>query len=639
MSKISANLLLIAPSKELEETAMTAAKDLKVNLDIRVAALDQAVRLIKSLYITQYDAVISRGLTYHSLLQQTQIPVVNCETSIIDILIAIKKAKVYSNNIGLIIHEPIKEGIALLEDLFNVKITQLIPDNNEKGISECINKLFHMGINVAIGGEITTKLSNSQGMIGILLKTSYQTTYEAINKALEVSRIRKLELLKTKRIKQILDFAHEGIIAIDYEGKITVFNPTAEKIFQLSSTAVVGDELSRHIPETELDLNHVLTTGESSLAKIKKVSSNPSNVLVNKIPITINDEILGAVATVIQTDKIQNWEQKIRSKLYSKGLVAWYTLNDFVGASKETKTLKEKAKLFAQTDSTILITGETGTGKEIIAQGVHNASKRNQGPFVAVNCSALTDTLLESELFGYEEGAFTGAKKKGKVGLFELAHEGTIFLDEIGGMSEPLQAKLLRVVQEREVRKIGSDKIIPINVRIITATNKNLFDAIKSGTFREDLYYRLCILKLNIPPLRKRKEDIESFLKYFMKKYTRDVTPLINKSFINLLKEHGWPGNVRELENFTQRLCILAKDVSPQVIFEDHLSEFYSENRIELDGNMINIKKGTLKQMEGQIIEKLYEDVGENTTLLADKLNISRATAWKKLKTIKGQNK
>jgi transcriptional regulator with PAS, ATPase and Fis domain len=254
---------------------------------------------------------------------------------------------------------------------------------------------------------------------------------------------------------------------------------------------------------------------------------------------------------------------------------------------------------------------------------------------VAVNCSAIPEHLLESELFGYDEGAFTGAKKGGKMGLFELAHKGTIFLDEIGSMPMNLQSSLLRVLQEREVWRVGSNKVIHVDVRIIAATNNDLFEAVERGDFRRDLYYRLNVLKLNTVPLRDRKEDIEELFDYFINIFCKKPIKISDK-IKSKLKNYYWPGNVRELENFVERISLLHEHIPIEEIYRDFIGGSKKENvnNIE-DSDLLIIRKGTLREMEQEIISRLYQEYGENATLLSEKLNISRTTLWKKLKKLK----
>ena len=284
----------------------------------------------------------------------------------------------------------------------------------------------------------------------------------------------------------------------------------------------------------------------------------------------------------------QNLQIKSRRKISEMGWVGKYSFNDILGQSDEIKHAIYLAKKFAKSDGNVLIYGETGTGKELFAQSIHNESNRLYEPFISVNCSALSESLLESELFGYETGAFTGATKEGKKGIFECANKGTIFLDEISETSLNFQAKLLRVLQERNIRKIGGQKVVDIDIRIICATNKNLSQLVKQGTFREDMFYRLSQLELQIPPLRERKEDIlilaEKFFHRETKNQKKDIYYKDNSVFESLL-EYDWLGNVRELRNFILKLVILCETAE---VTSDYIKNFFNNN-------ILNYKKSKEK--------------------------------------------
>jgi transcriptional regulator with PAS, ATPase and Fis domain len=274
----------------------------------------------------------------------------------------------------------------------------------------------------------------------------------------------------------------------------------------------------------------------------------------------------------------------------------------------------------------------------LFAQSVHNYSNRRNESFVAINCAALPGTLLESELFGYEEGAFTGAKKGGKIGVFELAHKGTIFLDEISEIPMELQGRLLRVLQEKEVFRIGGDQIINTDVRIIAATNTDLYQLVKEKKFREDLYFRINILNLVLPSLRKRKEDITSLANEFLaikkNQFNKDIKG-IGKDAMVLMEEYSWPGNIRELENFVEKAVLLCEEnIITKVLVEDILSEKFEGRDLDKSENSITIDKGNLKDMEMQIINTITKEVGNDKNLLAKRLGISRTTLWKRLKEI-----
>jgi transcriptional regulator with PAS, ATPase and Fis domain len=349
-----------------------------------------------------------------------------------------------------------------------------------------------------------------------------------------------------------MDFIHDGIIAVNEKGSISIFNKTAEKIFNKTGK-FIGKHISNIIDATGLP--EVLKTGKAHLGELQQVGKIV--IATNRVPIIVDGHIKGAVATFQDVTQIQRMERKIRRELHQKGLIAKYNFDDITYKSKIMKDTIGKAQKYARLDATtVLILGETGTGKELFAHSIHNNSPRAKGPFVAINCAALPESLLESELFGYAEGAFTGARKGGKVGLFEMAHRGTIFLDEIGEMPLNLQSRLLRVIQEKEVMKVGDDRVIPVDVRIIASTNRDLVKNIESGKFRKDLFYRLNVLTLKIPPLRERKEDIitlvEIFIAEFSEKTEKAIKGLTEEAYKFLL-ELDYPGNVRELKGIIER--------------------------------------------------------------------------------------
>ena len=327
-------------------------------------------------------------------------------------------------------------------------------------------------------------------------------------------------------------------------------------------------------------------------------------------------------------EDIRRTEKKIRSKLQEKGLTAKYSFSDIVTEQVEMKQLVAKALRYAHVEGNVLLTGETGTGKELFVQSMHNASPRRDKPFVAVNCAALSEQLLESELFGYTEGSFTGAQKGGKTGLFELAQGGTIFLDEIGEMPIRFQAKLLRVIQEREIRKIGGDEFIPVDVRIMSATNQNIPDLIEKGLFRRDLYYRINLLTLHIPPLRERLDDIPAIFKRFVERKSKAlniVPPMVEKDALECLKGYSWPGNIRELRNVAERAVIFS---SSNCITRDTLKE-------------IDVSVGERRTSEEKktplTSEELYRRYVESGLTLNDfalSIGISRTTLWRKFKVL-----
>lgn len=355
--------------------------------------------------------------------------------------------------------------------------------------------------------------------------------------------------VRTEQLRAVMTAVSDGIIAIDPEGRITQYNPAAEKIIRIPSREVIGKHITDLFPP-DIPLLEALQCGKIYNNREIFLERTQSHYLTSGRPILDHSgRIIGAVATLKDISEV-------RALVYTVTGQLPLTFDQILYKSGAMERVVGIAKAIARGDSTVLIRGETGTGKELFARALHAASPRSDKMFVPINCSAIPDALLESELFGYEEGAFTGAVKGGKQGLFEFADGGCVFLDEIGELSTHLQAKLLRVLQDGKVRRIGSAREIPIKVRILAATSRNLEEMIQKGSFREDLYYRLNVIPLFLPPLRDRKEDIPLLTQFFLQRFAARLQKPVNtisEAALQRLMEYHWPGNIRELENVIER--------------------------------------------------------------------------------------
>jgi transcriptional regulator with PAS, ATPase and Fis domain len=413
-------------------------------------------------------------------------------------------------------------------------------------------------------------------------------------------------------------------------------NRKIEKLLQMPSSQIIG----RSLPELGIlpsgGEEEYQQSGDGELTN-QVVINKGTELKVYTEHIAVRTERIGTVVTVNDIQRIQHMEREIRKDLNKNGLVSKFSLDDLVVEDSGMKQVVELARKYGAMDSTVLIYGESGTGKEILAQSMHQANaRRSKGPFVAVNCSALPEQLLESELFGYTDGAFTGARKGGRSGVFEQAHNGTIFLDEIGSISPHLQMRLLRVLQEKEVMRVGGDRVIPIDVRIVAATNVELEVEMKAGRFRPDLFYRLNVLPLRLPPLRKRLDDIPALIVHLVKKH-EGLTGLTAKPFpadlIDWCLRYHWPGNVRELENMVERWVILTgtggeeTETMQQILdsMTSHAALLSAESPAD---DRIMVVPGSLKEMTQQLVEALACRY-PNRTELAKRLGVSRTTLWR----------
>jgi len=359
----------------------------------------------------------------------------------------------------------------------------------------------------------------------------------------ELSQKNRINLALRKQLEAILSNFDDGVIMFSSQKEVIFINTSAKNILSIQHQA----NIMQNIPDEILRSVSQLQNNDLPEYSFIQINNITFNLQYKKIP-------EGILVTLKNIEDIHKTEQLYRRKEKYAGLSAKYYFSDIVSKSPIMKDVIRKAIKVARTDFSILLSGETGTGKELLAQAIHNESPRRENPFVALNCASITESLLESELFGYEDGAFTGAKRGGKIGLFELADKGTLFLDEIGDAPLAIQTKLLRVIQEKEIMKVSGTRFIPVDVRIISATNKDLYELVEKGLFRKDLYYRLCSLRIDLPPLRERINDVPFLLRYFLKKYSRNLNFEIQMpdEAYNILLEYDWPGNIRELESTAQ---------------------------------------------------------------------------------------
>ncbi|RAN83745.1 sigma-54-dependent Fis family transcriptional regulator [Bacillus sp. SRB_331] len=474
------------------------------------------------------------------------------------------------------------------------------------------------------GGEV-------QGAFAI-----FKDITEVVDLAEEVTDLKEIQTL----LEAIINSSEEAISVVDEKGRGLVINPAYTKLTGLTEEEIIGKPATTDIVEGESMHMKVLRTRRAVRGIHMKIGQKKRDVIVNVAPVIVDGILKGSVGVIRDVSEIQKLTNELnRARQIIRTLEAKYSFDDIVGDSDETTAAIEQAKLGANTPATVLLRGESGTGKELFAHAIHNSSNRKYNKFVRVNCAAISETLLESELFGYEEGAFSGAKRGGKRGFFEEANNGSVFLDEIGELSANTQAKLLRVLQEKEIVKVGGTKAIPINVRVIAATHVNLEKAILEGKFREDLYYRLNKIPIQIPSLRQRKGDIPAIAERLIQKinqdYGRNVEGLTD-SAVSYLQSYEWPGNVRELENILGR-AIIFMNYNEIYIDVHHLPPLHKEEQVETKQNNLlpELEEKALEHLvtefEGNIIREYLEKFDGNKTKTAKALGISVRNLYYKL--------
>lgn len=528
----------------------------------------------------------------------------------------------------------IKAEDAIGKRVEDVVIDTRLPYILETGDSE-LNQQQNLG-NIKIVTNRMPVKDDKGNIIGAI--AVFRDITEIKELAAEITNLKEMRSM----LEAIFNATQDAISVVDQNGNGVMINPAYTRITGYSEKDILGKPATVDIAEGESLHIKVIKTKKPVKGALLKVGHARKEVLVNAAPIIVDGELQGSVAVLHDLTEISTLSHELKqAKEIIRKLEAKYTFEDIVGKDPLMLAAIDKARDAAATPVTVLLRGESGTGKEIFAHSIHNASERKYRQFVRVNCSAITESLLESELFGYEEGAFTGAKKGGKKGLFEEANGGTIFLDEIGDIPTSTQAKMLRVLQEKEIVRVGGTKAVSIDVRIITATNRNLEEEIEKGHFRKDLYYRLNAYPIKLPPLRMRKGDIYDLAVFFIRKfnqqYGRNIKD-ISMQAANELKNYNWPGNVRELENIIGRAIITMKP-NESIIMEHHIPKIgiIKENSAdplaeqdEYIDSAINLEE-VIERAEKKYIAQVLKECENNKTKAAKILGVSLRSLYYKM--------
>lgn len=628
---------LVAPYKKLVSEAKKISKKKGVCLWAIYAAIEEAIATARKMEAEGIDVIVAREGTDSIIKEHINIPVVPIKIGSMEVLKAILKAGEVKETLVLGNFRGIHKDIATLEKVLGREILEFKFETRTE-LNNKINKL-NSERHAIVGGGLTCDIAGEHGFRTILVESSEEWIEYALDNAYKVAWSKLDEKQKRIQLLTIVNETEEGIIAIDIHKKITVFNTVSEQIFKIPGHDVLGKYNDFVLKKTGL-LKAITNNNEYESIE----SINDKNVIIHSVPIKLDGINFGGVCSIHEADKVQKMEEDIRFSLHARGLTAKnFTFDDILGNHDSIVETIEKAKKFSATDFTILITGESGTGKELFAHSIVNESKRKKGPFIAINCAAIPPNLLEAELFGYEEGSFTGAKKGGKPGYFEIVHNGTIFLDEIGKLNFDVQGRLLRVIEQKEVIKVGGNQVIPVNVRVIAATNENLGEKVAEGSFREDLYYRLNVLHLYVPPLRDRIEDLYPITLHILdtfhvSEYNKKIITLALREFSN----YPWKGNVRELSNVLTQLVVLmgegntlsfgvVKAMLREIIYGVKQDKFETK---ETEGKTRTWKrvKPADEETEAEILTSLLKEKNMNMGQLAKSIGVSRSTLWRKLK-------
>lgn len=619
-----AKIVFISPNRELSDFAKTILGG-PSDIDFVIGLLDKAEELVTRSAQQGAEVVVTRGGTALTLKEHVcGITVVEIPVTAYDILRAAAKARALGNKVALIGFPNMVRRAVVMCPLFGIDLVVKVIERQQDALP-LIQEAVQEGADVIMGGVLTTSTASSLGVKVVVVDWGKEAIQEAVGQARWLVDVRDRERAKTEELKAILNYTSGGIIGVDRHGRIEVVNVVAERILGKKAVAMIGKPVDSVLPPCRA--SRVMDLKHAELGQV--VQLNNDRVEINCVPVLSGKEVSGAIVTLHPGHK-----QK------EQGSVTFPRAQRFqpyavVGSSPAFVDAWEKARKYAATDSTILILGETGTGKELFARWIHKASRRSRGPFVAINCAALAENLLESELFGYRDGAFTGARKGGTSGLFLEANGGTLFLDEVAEISLRVQGSLLRVLEEKAVRPVGGEKAVSVDVRVIAATNRNLLEAVNKGQFRADLFYRLNVLTVNIPPLRERKEDIallaNHFLASFSARYGKKMQ--LSPEALGLLQAYPWPGNVRELENVMERLSILID--SPVISRWQVLEVLPQDTSVASEGETVEVA-GTWKEIQQQLVQKALSLSGGRKHLAARRLGVSRTFLWRMNKNKRG---
>ena len=617
-------IAVISPSSTLTSVMRGILQQRGLTLVVIEAAQHDATLKARQLLDSGVSVIISRGRTASVLREQLRVPIVEVKHTFFDCINAYHKAQQVSDKVAFL---ATSEGYATILEkarpfMPQVSICLIDPLGSSQATEAQLDRLQAQGIEVAIGGLSSRQAVMARGMRYIMSEADPDAADEAIDEALhllqieEERRLKRVELQsRYEMIQSILNCVSEGIFSVDSQRTLT--NMNSEATAYLGSLSI-GDSIDGLL--TQDYFSQVLSLGRPVRGAL--ISLGRLSLTLSIAPITLDNQVIGAVATLQSQTEITAIERKMRRQLARLHL-AEKTFDDIIGSSPALAKAKRLALTYAAVDSTVMIEGETGTGKELFAQSIHNASRRKNGPFVAINCAAFAPGVLESELFGYVKGAFTGALNEGKTGVFELAHTGTIFLDEINETSTDIQVKLLRTLQERKVVRIGDDKVTPIDIRIITASNKSLPQLVAQGLFREDFFYRICVLKLQLPALRERRVDIPELVRYLLRSLPMDSAEPSDDLLVRL-SGYAWPGNIRQLGNVVERLAVMSQGRPFAQPWLEEVLEDLSTDVVAGQGAPI--------KSELALLHDVLSSVRGNREEAAKRLHISTTTLWRRMK-------
>lgn len=628
--------IIAASAHRLTDTFRTVLPEFSGRAHIEVIAkgFDDAIAAIGERSASRAcDVVVGAGAHGAYLRQHLSQPVALVKVGGFDLMAALSKARLISDRIAVVMHLHISPELIRFAGLFALPL-ELRAYETTDDARLCIHELAQLGIKAIVGPGLIANLAYEAGLEGVLVY-SLDSVRAAFEDAIAIASAKLAEKSRRAQLDSVLRHLNDGVVAVDMAGRIVTMNPAVEKLTGTAIKETLGKPVQSVL--ADLKLGQVLTRGLSDIGSVEDMAGR--SIVVDRVPLFDEGVQTGAIFTLHGSSTLERAVSKLRAHSQRKSRAARYRLDDVVAESPQMQNVVRQCAIFAaHSDAAVLISGQSGTGKELLAQGIHNASRRKRAPFVAINCGAFTETLLESELFGYEEGAFTGASRHGKVGLFEAANQGTLFLDEIGEMPLHLQTRLLRALQEKEITRVGGVDAVPVDVRIVAATHRDLIAMVRMGTFREDLFYRLNILQVAVPPLLGRSEDIQvlgvRLIENALRRADREgLADALLHVALPPMQAYPWPGNVREMENFVERLamaCLVADRAPRRHEIKSMLAEMGNPSAPDL--STARSMTSERRSHDSELARAMLATCGGNHDEAAKRLGISRTTLWRKLR-------
>jgi transcriptional regulator with PAS, ATPase and Fis domain len=636
---MASEICLIAPYEDLSQVAIEVSASLAGDFDIKTANLEEALHLLPKLEAEGYQVLISRGKTAELLRRNTALPVIDIRVHSYDILRIMADLIGKPRRVAFVGYVDVMRDCKKIADILNISSYAILFDQPDaldyERLQDVVrDRLARDPVDLMIGDTIPQSRFAPLCNEFRLISSGPESIREAVESATALLKALKLEKVNRRHLSTVLDMFEKAVFSLDEVGRITHANHTAASVFQMNRGDMLGLPIEAVDPAFSI-AHESIGRGVFEVGQV--VETRQGRMLCYLYPIITGGVRHNIVFALERLERLYALEQKARHQERQQGrFLARHRLEDYLTEEPEMQSRLKLIKRFARTEANILITGESGTGKELLAQGIHNASRRSHGPFVAVNCGALPPTLLESELFGYVEGAFTGASRKGKKGVFELAYKGTLFLDEIGELDKALQPRLLRVIQERELMRLGSEQPVLVDIRLIAASNRNLEEMVAAGEFRPDLFYRLNVLKFDTLPLRERRRDIVASALLLLRKHAHaHGSPAhdLDEDLRRMLENYDWPGNFRQLGNIMERVAIIASQ--PMVSLREAmpvLGDLRSGPSAAPKQDEETLATGTMNDVRRRVVTQIMAQENITKAQAARRLGVDRTTLNRWLK-------